>query len=265
MNTEQVRQRILQTFNFINREFAQGFYFTIPADNAKQSACPQGAAAYVWRASARPTTGYQETNAPQCRSSDNPRTKNCAVDQYGKYYVYLCNSFSQQSEDYQIGCLIHEAAHHAGPNDVTYNKDQMQRESQQKQLMNAASYQHFAQTVAQGGCSDQDSNCGHYASYCNQENIKTKCKRTCGLCGSSGGSGGSSGCADEDGNCRHYTSYCNTANIKAKCKRTCGLCGSGNSGACADTYGSCAWYRDNGHCGQSNVKAQCKKTCGACR
>merc|ERR1719491_2329905 len=112
MNTEAVRQRILQTFNFINREFAQGFYYIIPAENAKQSVCNQGAVAYVWRASARPTTGYAETNAPRCNSNDNPRTKNCAVDQYGKYYMYLYNNFLSQSEAYQVGVLVHEAAHH---------------------------------------------------------------------------------------------------------------------------------------------------------
>jgi len=224
MSVESVRQRILRTFNFVNREFAQGFYYTIPADNAKQSSCNVGAVAYVWRASARETTGYTETNAPRCRSTDNPRTKNCALDEYGKYYIYLCNSFLSQSESYQVGVLIHEAAHHAGPNDVTYNRDRAQRESQYNQLMNAANYQYFAETVAEGGCSDKDGNCVHYTSYCNQARIKDLCQKTCGLCGSSGGSQG-----------------------------------------CADTYGSCQWYRDNNYCGTASVQAQCKRTCGACR
>merc|ERR1739844_748620 len=68
MNVESVRQRILRTFNFINREFAQGFYFIIPAENAKQSSCNVGNLAYVWRASARTTTGYMETTGPRCNS-----------------------------------------------------------------------------------------------------------------------------------------------------------------------------------------------------
>jgi len=271
LNTEQVRQRILQTVNFINREFAQGFYITTNADNAKQSACPGGAVAYVWRASARATTGYQETTGPRCNAGDNPRTTNCGIDQYGKYYMYLCGSYMQQSEDYQVNVLIHEAAHHAGPNDVTYDQNAMQRNYQQDQLMNAANYQFFAQSVAQGGCEDEDGNCRHYASYCAQDNIKAKCKRTCGLCSSGGGGGGSSGgsggsCTDLDGNCRHYTSYCNTANIKEKCRQTCGLCsGGGGGGSCADTYGSCKWYKDNNYCSQENVRNQCQLTCGACR
>jgi len=220
MNAEQVRQRILRTFNFINREFAQGFYFVIPADNAKSSVCNQGAVAYVWKY--QQGTGYRETTGPRCSSRDNPRTKTCALDEYGKYYVYLCNAFLSSPQDYQVGVLIHEAAHHSGPTDVTYDQNQMQRESQSRQLGNAANYQYFAQTVAKGACSDTD------------------------------------------GNCRHYTSYCNTDNIKAVCKKTCGLCG-GGSGGCADTYGSCQWYRDNNYCGTASVLAQCKRTCGACR
>jgi len=228
MSVESVRQRILRTFNFVNREFAQGFYYTIPADNAKQSSCNVGAVAYVWRASARETTGYTETNAPRCRSTDNPRTKNCALDEYGKYYIYLCNSFLSQSESYQVGVLIHEAAHHAGPNDVTYNRDRAQRESQYNQLMNAANYQYFAETVAEGGCSDKDGNCVHYTSYCNQARIKDLCQKTCRVCGSGSGGGG-------------------------------------DSQGCADTYGSCQWYRDNNYCGTASVQAQCKRTCGACR
>jgi len=265
MNAEQVRQYILRTFNFINREFAQGFYFVIPADNAKSSVCNQGAVAYVWKYQVG--TGYRETTGPRCSSRDNPRTKNCALDEYGKYYVYLCNAFLSSPQDYQVGVLIHEAAHHAGPTDITYDQNQMQRESQSRQLENAANYQYFAQTVAEGGCSDTDGNCRYYTSYCDQQNIKDVCKQTCGLCNSGGGGGGGGGgtCSDEDGNCRFYTSYCNTDNIKAVCKKTCGLCGSGGSGGCADTYGSCQWYRDNNYCGTANVLAQCKRTCGACR
>jgi len=221
MNAEQVRQYILRTFNFINREFAQGFYFVIPADNAKSSVCNQGAVAYVWKYQVG--TGYRETTGPRCSSRDNPRTKNCALDEYGKYYVYLCNAFLSSPQDYQVGVLIHEAAHHAGPTDITYDQNQMQRESQSRQLGNAASFQYFAQTVAKGGgaCSDTDGNCRHYTSYCNTDNIKAVCKKTCGLCGSGGG-----GCADTYGSCQWYrdNNYCGTASVLAQCKRTCGAC-----------------------------------------
>merc|ERR1712137_1292396 len=226
-NTEQVRQRIIQTFNFINREFAQGFYIITNAENAKQSACPGGAIAYVWRASAQKTTGYRETTGPRCNAGTNPRTTNCGLDQNGKYYMYLCASYMRQSDDYKVNVLIHEAAHHAGPNDVTYDQAAMQRNYQQDQLMNAANYQFFAQTVVHGGCEDEDANCHHYASYCSQNNIKAKCKRTCGLCTNAGGGGG--------------------------------------GGSCADTYGSCKWYKDNNYCSQANVRNQCQRTCGACR
>jgi len=134
--------------------------------------------------------------------------------------------FLSQSASYQVGVLIHEAAHHAGPNDVTYNRDRAKSESQQNQLMNAANYQYFAESVAQGGCSDKDGNCVHYTSYCGEARIKDLCPKTCGACGSGSG-GGSQGCAD--------------------------------------TYAHCQWYRDNNQCGGANVQSQCRRTCGLCR
>jgi len=222
MNAEQVRQRILRTFNFIDREFLQGFYFIIPADDAKQSACRNGAVAYVWRAYAdhpnSDPTGYEETLYPRCRSSDNPRTNNCALDDNGKYYVYLCNSYNSQPDYSQVSVLIHEAAHHAGPNDVTYSREQMRRESQFNQLMNAANYQWFAQSVTDGACADKDPNCQAYTSYCRRDaNIRAKCKQTCGVC---------TPCADTYDYCAWYrdNNYCGTANVLAQCKRTCGAC-----------------------------------------
>jgi len=216
-NTEQVRQHILRTFNFINREFAQGFYFIIPADNAQQSVCNQGAVAYVWKYQME--TLYYETTGPRCSSRDNPRTKRCALDEYGKYYVYLCNSFLSSPEDYQVGVLIHEAAHHAGPTDVTYDQSQMQRESLSRQLNNAANFQYFAQTVAEGTCSDQDGNCRHYTPWCNEQRIRDLCQQTCGACESGG-------CADTYEYCQWYreNNYCSTASVLAQCRRTCGDC-----------------------------------------
>merc|ERR1712051_1128719 len=62
-------------------------------------------------------------------------------------------------------------------------------------------------------CADEDGNCRFYTSYCNAENVKAVCKKTCGLC-----------CVDEDVNCRFYTRYCKAENVKAVCKKTCGLC-----------------------------------------
>lgn len=286
MSTAQVKQRILQTMNFVDREFVQGFHFVYPADSARSSACASGAVAYVWRASYTATTGYQETTGPKCSSGANAFTTNCGLDQSGKYYVYLCSVWMQQSEEYQTGVLVHEAAHHAGPNDVTGSLVAMQGNSQYDQLTNAANYENFAKTVVSGGCEDEDANCPHYASYCSSENIKATCKRTCGQCsadtsgGSAGGGAqGGTSCADQDVNCRYYTSYCSTENIKASCKQTCGLCdstsgssdapSSGSSGGtsqagteCTDLDGNCRYYTS--YCDRDNVKTQCRKTCGLC-
>jgi len=228
LSEEEVRQRVLRTMNFVERELSQGMRFVYPADGAQSSPCNGGAIAYVWRASARPTTGYEETQGPRCRSTDNAFTKNCGLDEYGRYYMYLCRVWERATEDYQISTFVHEAAHHAGPNDVTNNKEQMKRNSQTNQLMNAANYQHFAQDVVQTA----------------------------------------QGCMDLDGACQYYkdNGYCGTSqNVKERCQRTCGFCGSQPAQpTCFDTYGSCQYYKDNGLCTGANVRAQCKRTCGLC-
>jgi len=89
-----------------------------------------------------------------------------------------------------------------------------------------------------GTCADEDGNCRFYTQYCYAENVKSVCKKTCGLCsiGTTTASTTtttstttsrrrrSGTCADEDGNCRFYTNYCSAENVKAVCKKTCGLC-----------------------------------------
>merc|ERR1712127_238327 len=87
------------------------------------------------------------------------------------------------------------------------------------------------------------------------------------------------GCADIDtSNCQFYKSkgYCSSsANVKQQCRETCNIDGCGSQsaspapspsgGACADTDGACAYYRQNGYCSSSdNVKRACRRTCGLC-
>merc|ERR1712151_1328973 len=264
-------------------EFARGFHFVYPADHGKSSPCRGGAVAYVWR-SGQQATSYQVNRGPCCNSGVDATRQNCGIDQYGKYYVYLCSVFMSQSEQYQTGVLVHEAAHHAGPNDVTGNLGQMKSTSQQNQLMNAANYENFAKTVVNGGCDDEDGNCGSYKPYCNQQNIKDQCKRTCGLCAAvprprpvpppatPRRRQPQQGCADLDGNCRYYTEYCNTENIKNQCRKTCGLCSGGSprptprrrqpQQGCKDLDGNCRYYTQ--YCNTDNIKDQCRKTCGLC-
>merc|ERR1711933_577696 len=79
-----------------------------------------------------------------------PYARACGVDEAGKYFVYLCKIWYERAPpEFQTSILIHEAAHHSGPTDVTYNSVEMQRNSQADQLNNAANYQEFAYDVAQ--------------------------------------------------------------------------------------------------------------------
>jgi len=77
-------------------------------------------------------------------------------------------------------------------------------------------------------CSDLDSGCGGWTSYCNNHDYKSwmeeNCKQTCGHCGG----GSSTSCSDLDSGCGGWTSYCNNHVYKSwmeeNCKQTCGHC-----------------------------------------
>lgn len=284
MDETQVRYRIVRTMNFIERELHQGLHFVYPADGAQSSACLTGAVAYVWRASWEKPTEYEETRGPRCHSSDDPFKKNCGLDEHGRYYVYLCHSWKDQGEPYQVGVLLHEATHHAGPNDVTGSPAQAKRNNQHDQLMNAANYQYFAQDVfqAESGCLDLDHNCAHYKreGYCaTSDHIRTQCQWTCALCEPNPAPPPPPAaapppapsqpapapppaprpppCVDSSSWCPWYTPLCGLSRVQVQCRRTCGLC-------CVDSYEHCQWYRDNGYCSTENVRKQCSRTCGLC-
>jgi hypothetical protein len=222
-----VRQRIQLTMNFIERELGAVRY-VYPADGATNSICGGQVLGYVWK-SGSSSSGYSETRGPACSSGDDPYRKPCGRDQAGKYIVYLCNYWASSSglgDNVRVATLVHEAAHHTGPRDVTYDKQQMQRMSQSQQLDNAASYQNFAEDVARTVlCMDSDPNCNVYASqgYCSADHIKALCKETCGQCG---GAPSPQACVDTDGACAYYqrNGYCSTQNVANSCKKTCGFC-----------------------------------------
>merc|ERR1719507_316098 len=104
-------------------------------------------------------------------------------------------------QNFRIATLVHEAAHHTGPGDVTYNEQQMQSLAQSQQLDNAANYQYFAQDVAQSawGCPDSEEvtglpytcgnspcTCSAFANMCDDgrygQQIREQCPSTCGDC-----------------------------------------------------------------------------------
>jgi len=255
--------------NFMDREFNQGFHFVYPADSAQESACSRtGIVAYVWRFSSG-ASGYQESQGPKCRSGTSAFTSRCGIDENGKYFVYLCTLWMRQGEEGQTGILVHEAAHHAGPSDVTYSIPKMQAESQINQLNNAANYENFAKNVVSGGCNDEYSNCPDLTRYCNQENIKSKCRRSCGICvygptggGSSSSSSGSSGSTGGSGGSSSSSRSSGSSGSSSRGGGGSGGGSSGGSNGCADLDVNCRYYTD--YCDTENVKKQCRKTCGLC-
>jgi hypothetical protein len=247
-SAEEVRLRVLRTMNFIEEEMSQGMRYVYPADSAAKTACKGGVVAYVWRTGRGRDRGYEENQGPICGKDDDPFARPCGKDPEGRYFVYLCQRWSETPyESSQIAVLVHEAAHHAGPTDVTYNRETMKRNSQADQLNNAANYQNFAQDLTQSVTLAQP-------------------------------------CADSYGSCQYYKNngYCEkpeAENVRSQCQKTCGICRSPLPtprppvpaptpvGDCADTYGSCQYYKDQGYCTRSdggNVRAQCKNTCSLC-
>jgi len=228
--------------NFIEEEMAEGMRFIYPANDAHANICRGNMGAYVWTESGEKDKGYKETPAEGyflCKGSVDPFKGYCAVDQDGRYFVYLCKAwYERASRSSQISLLIHEAAHHAGPTDVTYDKSQMKKNSQANQLNNAANYQNFALDISNSvelaeprtspqACADQPGQaCVHYKTkgYCSYDNIKKACAKTCQVC--SGGAA-PSGCADQPGQaCAHYKAlgYCSSDHIKEACAKTCSAC-----------------------------------------
>jgi len=252
MNTEQVKRKLVSMFNSIDREFAKGLHYVIPADRAKGSTCRQGG-----------VVGYVIPRSPRCHSHE-AWNRGCTMDYNQKYFMYVCNAFFEGGEDYQAGVLIHEVSHHKGTIDVTYDLNVARTMSQQNQLRNARNYQYFAYTVA-GACLDDDSNCVSYAAqgYCRGDNVKRDCKRSCGVC-RTGGGGGGGGCVDQDQHCASYAQYCNDDRIRGLCPRTCGTCRTGGGGGgCVDQDQHCASYAQ--YCNDDRIRGLCQRTCGTCR
>lgn len=238
---EAVRQKVFRTMNFIQRELQQGFHYIYPADNAPRTACGGGALAYVWRGDGGSRV-YKETQGPVCNSANDAWSKECAVDRNGKFFVYLCTRYSRADKEFgesmQIATLVHEAAHHAGPSDISYYPDQMQSNNQDQQLYNAGNYQYFAQEVA-------------------QKTWPSSPRRR---------RSSSQSCKDDYGSCQYYkdNNYCGTPNVANQCRKTCGSCTSAQPQTCRDTYGSCQYYVDNGYCGTDGLRGQCLKSCRLC-
>lgn len=124
------------------------------------------------------------------------------MDGEGNLFVYLCRRWHDKLDDTsKISALVHEAAHHAGPGDITYNRDDMKALPQSEQLNNAASYQNFAEDVATSawGCAQAESitdlpfecepapcRCPTFVSLCDDATwgaqIRKRCPATCGEC-----------------------------------------------------------------------------------
>jgi len=266
LSTAEVKARVVRTFNFIKRELQQGFHYVYPADNAANTACGGSTMAYVWGYT-KPANVYHETSGPECESSNNGFSQQCGIDGNGKYYVYLCQHWAGFSQQEQIATIIHEAAHHSGPGDKSYNKADQKGFPQNTQLDNAANYQNFGRDVLENawGCAQPDKVA--ISGY------------TCGQ--------GEPLCP-----CQAFASLCDTnSEVSSQCKATCGLCQAGPTppptpspptagptpAPCVDTVGetsitsqgsslSCSQLRTycTGQSLSASIQEQCPRTCSLC-
>lgn len=199
-STTEVRTRILNTFNFMDSQLADMNYL-YPADDATGTSCGGSTLAYVWKWTSN-EEGYEETKGPVCSSFSQAKTKNCAVDSAGHYIVYLCKYWYESfGEVARTSTFVHEAAHHTGPSDVSYDVSTIKSMSQEQQLNNAANYQRFGEdlTLTAWDCADKDAvsglpytcsggpcSCGPFKDMCDHAThgatIREQCKATCDLC-----------------------------------------------------------------------------------
>jgi len=150
LSDAQVRDRIQRAMNFVSSQLPTMRY-VYPADDAIETPCSTpGAVAYVWR---YPPTGsaYQVTTGPTCSNNVDPFRAKCALDRSGRYFVYLCRAWPGTTQVFQVATIIHEAIHHTGPDDITYDINQMKALPQSQQLDNAANYENFAVDVTDAG------------------------------------------------------------------------------------------------------------------
>eukprot|EP00928_Gymnodinium_smaydae_P099625 TRINITY_DN9562_c0_g1_i1.p1 TRINITY_DN9562_c0_g1~~TRINITY_DN9562_c0_g1_i1.p1 ORF type:complete len:319 (-),score=9.25 TRINITY_DN9562_c0_g1_i1:180-1001(-) len=169
----------------------EGVHFVYPADNVTTGQnCVGRVLAYVWTYGSKGE--YKETTGPECSQSEG-FTKDCGCDRDGKMFVYLCHSTFRQPADILTQTMIHELAHHTGPDDLTYKMSEARELPQEDQLHNAANYQYFgAELVAPPpGCRDDSDQCTLWAElgYCDStlspamHNLMlNSCKKTCNLC-----------------------------------------------------------------------------------
>lgn len=265
LSTAQVRQRIILAMDFVERELDEVRY-VYPADDASDTACDGNTAAYVWKSNSD-AAGYEETTGPSCGANADPFSKHCAVDTSGRFFVYLCKVWANDPESWRIATLVHEAAHHTGPTDWSYDIDTMKGLSQDKQLDNAANYQNFAQEVANAawGCVDSDPpslpfscnpgpcTCPPLAGYCNDatygSTVTAQCPMTCGACsggGSSPGPAPTPSPPSSGGGCTEPST---------KISITLG----------GTTYTArCSGFANGGGCPYKKVQNACPVSCGVC-
>jgi len=204
LTSDEVRDRVLQTMNFVSRELMEGMHYIYPADDAEYTACGENVVAYVWKWVSS-EEGYYETTGPICNATD-AFSKRCGLADDGKYFVYLCKYWYESIDpSTQVATLVHEASHHAGPSDISYNAEVMQQLTQAEQLDNAANYHNFAQDVVDSAwdCVDEEEltgapfdsmdcagscACESLVSYCEDDDesiaaaMQSKCQGTCGSC-----------------------------------------------------------------------------------
>jgi len=142
------RTRILNTLNFVMRHI-DNFNYIYPASSCSRDCggvSGGGTLAYVCQ-NVGPD-GYSESVGPVCRGS-GACGDCCALDSRGHRNIYLCQRWYEwPQESVRIGTIVHEAVHHCGPSDQSYDERVMKGLSIQKQLDNAASYQNFVRDVA---------------------------------------------------------------------------------------------------------------------
>eukprot|EP00429_Kryptoperidinium_foliaceum_P032724 CAMPEP_0176131438 /NCGR_PEP_ID=MMETSP0120_2-20121206/66540_1 /TAXON_ID=160619 /ORGANISM="Kryptoperidinium foliaceum, Strain CCMP 1326" /LENGTH=719 /DNA_ID=CAMNT_0017466813 /DNA_START=1 /DNA_END=2160 /DNA_ORIENTATION=+ len=278
-----IRSRVLRTMNYVEREFMDGIRYIYPADSAQHTACSGNVVAYVWKYASE-ASAYKETHGPVCDDVSAAFRSQCGIDKEGRLFVYLCRRWyeSIESDLSRVSILVHEAAHHTGPSDVTYDKVQMRALSQADQLHNAANYQYFAEEVTQAawGCADATSvtdlpftctpapcHCASFASLCYSSTwgaqIRERCPATCGACNAPPATGTSN-------TMPATTTTTTTTTTKGQDSQECQepgetiVVGIGIGSEVTYYKGTCSMFGSFGYCQYPEVSEACPVSCHIC-
>lgn len=169
-------KQVKATLNAAYRDFVVGYHYIFPESEVLDSRCSHNVVAYM----VKNAEGFEPTVGPVCETRSAAFGTPCGLDKHGKKFMYLCDAVWRSSTATLVMTLLHEALHHAGPGDLAWDREHLQK-ADGNQVHNCDNFVNYALEVsgAMWTCLDMGT-CN--ASSCTSNNTAHACKFTCDQC-----------------------------------------------------------------------------------